>query len=212
MTNNIETKQDRGTLYIISAPSGAGKTSLVKSIVAQEKYLDVSISYTTREVRSGEVDGIDYHFVSRDIFLAMSEQGKFLEQAEVFGYLYGTAQDCVETQLASGTDIILEIDWQGAEQVRRLMPEAVGIFILPPSRLVLGERLRERGKDNEEVIAKRLRGAIDEISHYVEFDYLVVNDDFDQARSDLQTIVCSQRLAQLVQASKLERLLIELLN
>ncbi|EDN66948.1 Guanylate kinase [Beggiatoa sp. PS] len=158
------------------------------------------------------MDGVHYHFVAENDFLGMLRQNLFLEHAQIYDHYYGTSQQWLREQLNAGTDIILEIDWQGAEQVRRLMPDAMGIFILPPSRLALEERLRERGKDSEEVIAKRLRGAIDEISHYVEFDYLVVNDDFEQARSDLQAIVYSQRLAQLVQSSKLERLLIELLN
>jgi len=202
----------KGTLFIISAPSGAGKTSLVKALLENTDNIKVSISHTTRQPRPGEVDGVHYHFVMENDFLDMLTQNLFLEHAQIYDHYYGTSQQWLREQLNAGTDIILEIDWQGAEQVRRLMPDAMGIFILPPSRLALEERLRERGKDSEEVIAKRLQGAIDEISHYVEFDYLVVNDDFEQARSDLQTIVYSQRLAQLVQSSKLERLLIELLN
>jgi guanylate kinase len=202
----------KGTLFIISAPSGAGKTSLVKALLECTDNIQVSVSHTTRQSRPGEVDGVHYHFVTENDFLDILKQNLFLEHAQIYDHYYGTSQQWLMKQLNIGIDIILEIDWQGAQQVRRLMPDAVGIFILPPSRQALEERLRERGKDSEEVITKRLRGAIDEISHYVEFDYLVVNDDFDTALSDLQTIVYSQRLAQLVQTSKLEKWLTELLN
>ena len=185
-----------GTLFIISAPSGAGKTSLVKALLDSTPDIKVSVSYTTRAMRPGEVNGVNYHFVTRDAFIERMEQGDFLESAEVFGNFYGTSQDWVKKQLASGGDIILEIDWQGAQQVRKLMPAAVSIFILPPSRKTLLERLRGRGQDNEEVIAKRYAEAVNEMSHYAESDYLVINDDFQKALQDLKAIVHSQRLRQ----------------
>jgi len=201
-----------GILYVVSAPSGAGKTSLVKALVERMTHVQLSVSHTTRPPRTRERNGIDYHFVSERTFLAEVEKSTFLEHAQVFNYYYGTSQQWVQTQLAAGKDIILEIDWQGARQVRRLKPESVGIFILPPSRQALEQRLRKRKQDSEEVIQRRLLKAVEEMNHYVEFDYLVVNDDFTQALDDLQAIVHSQRLKQLVQAPRLETLLISLLN
>jgi len=201
-----------GTLFIISAPSGAGKTSLVKALLDSTPEIKVSVSYTTRAMRPGEVNGVNYHFVTRDAFIERMEQGDFLESAEVFGNFYGTSQDWVKKQLASGGDIILEIDWQGAQQVRKLMPAAVSIFILPPSRKTLLERLRGRGQDNEEVIAKRYAEAVNEMSHYAESDYLVINDDFQKALQDLKAIVHSQRLRQDRQDQVHQKLITELLS
>jgi guanylate kinase len=202
----------KGTLFTISAPSGAGKTSLVKALLENVDNITVSVSHTTRQPRPGETNGIHYHFVPKDEFMEMLRANLFLEHAQIYDHYYGTSQTWLMEQLNAGIDVILEIDWQGAQQVRRLKPDMVGIFILPPSREALEQRLRERGKDSEAVIAKRLQGAIDEISHYVEFDYLVVNDDFEIARQDLQTIVYSQRLSQLIQAAKLKDLLTDLLS
>ncbi len=203
---------NKGNLYIVSAPSGAGKTSLVNALIASMDNLTISISHTTRAPRPGEIHGTNYHFVSQDEFMEMLTRNLFLEHAQVFDNYYGTSELWVASQLNQGMDVILEIDWQGAQQVRRLRPESIGIFILPPSRAILEQRLRRRGQDSDEVIARRMRSAIDEISHYVEYDYLVVNDDFNTALKDLQTIVYSQRLTQLCQAPKLEKLLTELLS
>lgn len=199
-------------LYVISAPSGAGKTSLVKALVDGTPHLKVSVSYTTRARRMGEVDGVNYHFVTREQFLAKVQQGDFLEHAEVFGNLYGTSQSWVEQQLHSGDDIILEIDWQGAQQIRKLMPDAITIFILPPSREVLIQRLRNRGQDSEEIIARRTAEAINEMTHYSESDYLVVNDNFQHALHDLQSIVHSERLRQVRQGARHESLIENLLR
>lgn len=185
---------EQGTLYVISAPSGAGKTSLVAEMLRNDDKLGVSVSHTTRPMREGEQDGVNYHFVSRDEFEAMIGRGDFLEHADVFGNYYGTSQVWVRETLARGRDVILEIDWQGAEQVRRLIPECVGIFIVPPSPEVLRERLTGRGTDAPEVVERRLQEAAEECSHAVEFDYLVVNDDFDVALQDLMAIVRGQRL------------------
>ncbi len=185
---------EQGTLYVISAPSGAGKTSLVAAMLEQDSRLGVSVSHTTRPMREGEQDGVNYHFVSREDFEAMIGRGDFLEHADVFGNYYGTSQVWVRETLAKGEDVILEIDWQGAEQVRRLMPECVSIFIVPPSPEVLRERLTGRGTDAPEVVERRLEEARDECSHAAEFDYLVVNDDFAEALADLLAIVRSERL------------------
>lgn len=202
----------KGILFAIAAPSGAGKTSLVNALVASMDGLTVSVSHTTRKPRSGEKNGVNYHFVTEEDFIHMLTCNLFLEHAQVYDHYYGTSQKWLLERLHTGTDVILEIDWRGAQQVRRLKPDAVTIFILPPSREVLEQRLRSRAQDSDAVIAQRLQGAFDEISHYVEFDYLVVNDDFSQALQDLQAIVHSRRLTQLAQAPKLEKLLIDLLN
>lgn len=185
---------EQGTLYVISAPSGAGKTSLVAAMLEQDAQLCVSVSHTTRPMRTGEQDGVNYHFVSRDEFEAMIARGDFLEHADVFGNYYGTSQVWVNQTLARGKDVILEIDWQGAEQIRRLMPGCVSIFIVPPSQEALEERLTGRGTDAPEVVERRLKEASDECSHALEFDYLVVNDDFSIALGDLLAVVRSQRL------------------
>jgi guanylate kinase len=181
-----------GILFIISAPSGAGKTSLVSELLKRMKNIKASISHTTRDCRPGEEDGINYHFVSREEFLAMLEKNAFLEHAEVFGNFYGTSQLWVEDTLAAGEDVILEIDWQGAAQVRQLFPDSTSIFILPPSKQALRERLDNRGQDDSAVIEKRIAAATEEMSHYVEADYMVVNDDFAVALQQLMAIIAAQ--------------------
>ena len=202
----------KGTLYIISAPSGAGKTSLVRELVSNLDNVVVSISHTTRTMRDGEENGVDYHFLDKETFLSMVEHSAFLEHARVFDNYYGTSQQHVEQQLLSGKNVILEIDWQGARQVRRLMQESQSIFILPPSREALRERLQNRGQDDKEIIDRRMQDAVNEMSHYAEFDYLIVNDDFDQALKELKCIIKVNSLRQIRQEQSLEKLLIELLN
>ncbi len=184
----------RGTLYIISAPSGAGKTSLVKALCEQLPGISISVSTTTRAQRPGEENGVDYWFVDQQTFEKKQKEGDFLEYAQVFDNYYGTSRTAVETQLLKGEDVILEIDWQGARQVRKQMPEHVSIFILPPSREALESRLRNRGQDSEEIIARRMQDAKREISHYDEYDYLIINDDFDTALDELKALVRAQRL------------------
>jgi guanylate kinase len=201
-----------GNLFTISAPSGAGKTSLVNALLPTLTQVRVSVSHTTRAQRPGEVDGVNYHFVDLAEFQRMTEHGDFLESAEVFGNFYGTSQRWVEATLAAGTDVILEIDWQGAEQVRRLLPETQSIFILPPSRAALEQRLNQRGQDPAEVIAARMAKAIHEMEHYPEADYLVVNDQFDTALSELRAILIGRRLTLQRQQVRLEPLLRELLS
>lgn len=202
----------KGTLFIIAAPSGAGKTSLVKALAGRIADLRVSVSHTTRPMRSTEVDGVNYHFVDVAHFEQMLEDGIFLEHAEVFGNFYGTSQAWVEEQLAKGTDVLLEIDWQGARQVKRLMPESVFIFILPPSLQALRDRLDSRGQDSPHIISRRLAEAVNEISHYGESDFLVVNDDFDQALGDLLAIVRGSRLTIAHQQDAQQPLLTSLLS
>jgi guanylate kinase len=202
---------DRGTLYIISAPSGAGKTSLVKALLASTVDITVSVSHTTRAMRPGEEDGVDYHFVEPATFSAMIDEKAFLEHAQVFDNYYGTSRQAVLDQLDQGRDVILEIDWQGARQVRRLFPDSLSIFILPPSKAALRQRLTGRGQDSEAVIGRRMRDAEAEMSHYGDFDYVVVNDVFDDALAQLRAIVTAQRLSTPRQAARLERLLGELL-
>ena len=179
----------RGRLYVISAPSGAGKTSLVKALLASEPRLRLSISHTTRTRRPTEVEGREYHFVPKPQFQELIARGEFLEHARVFDNDYGTSRGFVESQLAQGHDVLLEIDWQGAQQVRRAMPDCVSIFVLPPARQALAERLARRATDTAEVIRRRLQDAATDMSHYDEFDYVVVNDDFDRAVADLKRIV-----------------------
>lgn len=200
-----------GILYIISAPSGAGKTSLVKALVESSPGIAVSVSHATRPKRPGEQNGVHYHFVDVSTFEAMVARGEFLEHARVFDNYYGTARSTLLAQLQAGVDVILEIDWQGARQVRERMPGCVGIFILPPSRAVLEQRLRARAQDSEETIARRMRDAVAEMSHYGEFDYLVVNDDFNTALEDLKAIFRAQRLRREAQAERLADELRELL-
>lgn len=200
----------KGTLFIVSAPSGAGKTSLVAEILAQVDNIQASISHTTRACRPGEQDGINYHFVTQQKFVSMIEDNAFLEHAEVFGNFYGTSQDWVEKTLSQGSDVILEIDWQGAEQIRSKFADSRSIFILPPSKQALQERLNGRGQDNAEVIEKRIAAATEEMSHYVEADYLVINDDFSTALSQLEAIIRAQRCQMPVQG--IENLLSDLLS
>lgn len=202
----------KGTLFIISAPSGAGKTSLVKKLVADETDLVVSVSHTTRNMRPGEQNGVDYHFVDKASFESMVERGAFLEHARVFDNFYGTSQQHVEQLLLDGKDVILEIDWQGARQVRQLITDSQSIFILPPSSAALRQRLEARGQDDKAVIDRRMQDAVNEMSHYAEFDYMVVNDDFEQALQLLRCIIRANRQCQLRQERQLEHLLIELLN
>lgn len=202
----------RGTLYTVSAPSGAGKTSLVNALLQQCAGLTVSISHTTRPMRPGEQDGVNYHFVDEATFRTMLEQSAFLEHARVFNNYYGTSQHWVEETLASGLDVILEIDWQGAEQIRQLVPGCVGIFILPPSLAILEQRLTGRGQDDPEVIRHRLAEAQQEMSHYVEADFLVINDCFDTALTELQAIIICHRLRREVQSRRNGDLLRDLLS
>ena len=183
-----------GNLFIVTAASGTGKTSLLRALLAVDTQIIRSVSYTTRQPRPGEVDGVDYHFVDEAQFMRMLSDGDFLESAEVHGARYGTSQTLVDTALQAGHDIVLEIDWQGAAQVRRLYPEAISIFILPPSMEALAERLNSRGQDSMEVIARRLAAAREEMSHAGEFDYVTMNDDFQTALEDLRAIVRTQRL------------------
>ena len=183
-----------GALLVITAPSGAGKSSLIDALLKEDPRLRLSVSYTTRAPRPGEANGREYHFVDDKTFMAMLERGEFLESAEVHGYRYGTSQAVIREALARGPDLVLEIDWQGAQQVRRLHPECVGAFILPPSVAELERRMRARGQDADAVIKRRLASAEDEMSHAPEFNYVIINKDFDEARRDLQAIIRVERL------------------
>ena len=207
----ISNSAQLGTLFIISAPSGAGKTSLVKALLDVTDDISVSVSHTTRDMRPGEENGVDYHFTDIETFKKMIDEDAFLENAMVFDNFYGTAQASIEEKLKAGEDVILEIDWQGAAQVRKIMPNCVSIFILPPSRNELEKRLQGRGQDSEEVIARRMRDAVNEISHYPEFEYLVVNDDFDMALVELQSVILARRLRYEVQSQRLADMLSDLL-
>ena len=200
-----------GTLYIYAAPSGAGKSSLVSALVEKMAGIEVSVSHTTRKARPGEVDGEHYHFVSVERFQSMVEEKAFLEHAQVFDNFYGTARSSIQQRLEDGVDVILEIDWQGARQVREQFPQSVSVFILPPSREALAERLKARGQDSDEVIARRMRDARSEISHFDEFDYLVINDDFATACDELVAIVTCHRLRLTVQQQRFQGELIRLL-
>lgn len=210
MTANLPAAA-RGTLYVISAPSGAGKTSLVKALLGTLDEVAVSISHTTRAPRPGEQSGREYHFVDVPAFRALIEQGAFLEHAQVFDNYYGTSRASIQDQLASGLDVILEIDWQGARQVRETMPGCRSIFILPPSREALEARLTGRGQDSAEVIARRMRDAVNEMQHWAEYDYLIVNDNFDDALAELRAVFVAGRLKREVQAVRHEGLLRSLL-
>ncbi len=200
-----------GTLYTVSAPSGAGKTSLVNALAARCGGLKVSISHTTRPMRPAEKEGVNYHFISKSVFAEMLGRAEFLEHAQVFGNLYGTSSVWLEGQLGRGLDVILEIDWQGARQVKQLLPETQSVFILPPSQQALQQRLSLRGQDDPAIIESRMSAAVAEMSHYVESDFLVINKDFDQALDELQSIIVCQRLRtlrqQTVMSSTLESLL-----
>jgi guanylate kinase len=202
----------RGTLYTVSAPSGAGKTSLVKALIDNCDAIKVSVSYTTRPARPGELDGVNYHFVSRSQFLDMLEKTAFLEHAQVYDNYYGTSREWVEATLASGIDVILEIDWQGAQQVRRLIPDTIGIFILPPSQETLRQRLNNRGQDEQSIIDRRMRDARNEIEHYVESDYLLINDDFRVVLYEFKAIITAERLKQSKQQTRHQMLLTSLLS
>lgn len=199
-----------GTLFIISAPSGAGKTSLVTKLLGEMDNIQVSVSHTTRTCRPGEQDAINYHFISQQDFESMVSGNQFLEYAEVFGNFYGTSKEWVQSTLDQGTDVILEIDWQGAQQVREKFSRNVSIFILPPSKHALVERLQGRGQDEEAVIEKRIAAATEEMSHYAEADYLVINDDFDIALQQLKSIISARRCQIPVQGYK--KLLTDLLS
>lgn len=196
-----------GNLFIITAASGAGKTSLIKALLTQDAHLKLSISHTTRQPRPGEVDGVDYHFVDDATFLTMLGEARFLESAEVHGARYGTSQSAVDTPLAAGADVILEIDWQGAAQVRSLYTQAITIFVLPPSMQTLTQRLTNRGQDSQDTIAKRVAAARAEMRHVTEFDYVTINDDFNEALKDISAIIRAQRLLALVQLQRHARLI-----
>ena len=183
-----------GLLFIISSPSGGGKTSLVRALLEAEPEVRLSVSYTTRDARPGEVDGRDYHFVTPPVFERMLEAGEFLESAVIYGNRYGTSQKWIERERAEGHDVVLEIDWQGAQQVRRLLRQVVTIFILPPSPEVLESRLRGRGQDSEEVVTRRLAAARHEIAHVSEYEYVIINEDFNRAAQDLRSIIRAERL------------------
>ncbi len=201
----------QGNVFVVAAPSGAGKTSLVRALLETLPGVILSISTTTRPARAGEQDGRDYFFVDRDAFQQRRAQDAFLEHAEVFGNFYGTPRDWVEERLAEGLDVILEIDWQGARQVRERMPGVAGIFVLPPSVEALARRLAGRGQDDDEVIARRMAAAREELGHYDEFDYLVVNDEFDVALEDIKAIIRAARLGISSQRMRQRPLLEELL-
>ncbi|MBE9608607.1 guanylate kinase [Chitinilyticum piscinae] len=192
----------KGNLYIVTAPSGAGKTTLVKALLAADPLIQLSVSFTTRAPREGEVNGRDYHFVERTEFERMINNGEFLEHAEVYGNYYGTSQTWINSVIESGSDILLEIDWQGAQQVRRLFREAIGIFVLPPSLDVLEQRLRGRGKDSDEVIARRMKVAREEMSHVDEADFVIVNEHIDEAVRDIIAVVRAERLRLVAQSAR----------
>ena len=183
-----------GNLFIVAAPSGAGKTTLVSLLLENDPQIRVSISHTTRAPRPGEENGREYHFIDVPAFLEKVQHGEFLEWAEVHGNYYGTSKKWIESEMSSGRDVLLEIDWQGAQQVRKSFPKAIGIFVLPPSMDVLNTRLSGRGTDSAEVIARRIAAAHDEMRHVDEFDYVIINDDLQQASGDLQSIVTASRL------------------
>lgn len=191
-----------GLLLVVSAASGTGKTSLIQAALQAEPKLKVSISYTTRPKRLGEEDGVDYYFVTREQFFKLQQQDVFIESAEVFGHFYGTSLQQIQKHITAGTDILLEIDWQGARQVRQLLPEAITVFVLPPSMQQLKTRLETRGKDSPETIKTRFSGAAEEISHYDEFDYLLINEDFDHTKAELLAIIQAEHAR--VQKRKLQ--------
>jgi len=203
-----------GNLFILSAPSGAGKSSLISALLKQDstRSMQVSVSHTTRNPREGENDGEHYHFISVTAFKKQISKGAFYEYAEVFDNYYGTSESAIDEQLAQGIDVFLDIDWQGAQQVRIKRPEVTTIFISPPSRTELENRLRKRGQDSEEIIQSRMEKAQAECSHYQEFDYIIVNDNFEQALADLTTIVENQRLKQRQQTEKYQILFRDLLT
>ena len=202
----------RGSLFIISAPSGAGKTSLVKALAEKDGNLHASVSHTTRSPRPGEKEGSNYHFVKKSFFDKMVSQGEFLESAQVFDHFYGTSKLWVQSQLEAGTDVVLEIDWQGARQIKECMPLACAIFILPPSKNALQERLMSRGQDNPEVIERRMDQAVNEMSHFESSDYLVLNRNFEEALNELEVIVKAQRLRTVNRSRSLGNVLSDMLK
>ena len=208
---SLATPSFTGALFIVTAPSGAGKTSLVTALLEKTAGLEVSVSYTSRKPRPGEQNGVHYHFVDTATFESMIAQGTFLEYARVFDNYYGTSREKVAEKLQHGVDVILEIDWQGARQVRTFFSAAIGIFVLPPSRTLLEQRLRSRNTDSDEVITRRLRDAVSDMSHYDEFEFVVVNDDFERALLELHAIVTVQRLRLSASQHRLEPLLSDLL-
>ena len=201
-----------GLLFVVSAASGTGKTSLVKALLERVSNLHVSVSHTTRGQRPGELNGVHYHFTSKEEFLAQVEEGGFVEYAEVFGNYYGTSQATVKEQLVKGHDVLLEIDWQGAEQVRKIFPDSRQIFILPPSQFDLRQRLSNRGTDSVEVIEHRLSCAVEDIQQYVNFDYLIINDDFNKALHDLESVINANRLTMVQQANRHQGLIEKLIS
>ena len=201
-----------GLLFVVSAASGTGKTSLVKALLERVNNLHVSVSHTTRGQRPGELDGVHYHFTQKQDFIDLVEQGGFIEYAEVFGNYYGTAQATVKEQLAKGHDVLLEIDWQGAQQVRNLFPESKQIFILPPSQFDLRERLSNRGTDAVDVIEHRLGCAVEDMQQYVNFDYVIINDDFNKALHDLESVIMANRLVMAQQAHRHQALIQKLIS
>jgi len=201
-----------GTLYIVSAPSGAGKTSLVNALIKEDRQIRVSVSHTTRAMRPGEQHGVNYHFVVHEEFKALIAQGDFLEHAEVFGNFYGTSRSALQQTLDQGYDLILEIAWQGAQQVRRVMPDALSVFILPPRQQALRQRLDGRGQDSEEIIDGRMKEAVSEMVHYDEYDYVIINDDFNAALEDLKAVFRANRLVLRKQQQRNSGLLKELLS
>lgn len=200
----------RGNLFIVSAPSGAGKTSLVRSLLACNQQVGISISYTTRAPRPGEIEGRDYHFINHETFLGMQKHGDFLEYAKVYGNLYGTSKSWIETEISNGRDILLEIDWQGATQIRRIFPDCISIFILPPSLQALENRLRARGQDDAKVIIQRLHAAKEDITHVVEFDYVIINDKLDIALQQLNAVVVAAGLRRERQLARQQNLINQL--
>lgn len=201
-----------GTVFIVAAPSGGGKTSLVKDLTSSLADIEVSISHTTRACRPGEKDGEAYYFVTEQQFIDMVNEGAFVEHARVFNHFYGTSFAQINARLHAGIDVVLDIDWQGAAQIRRLYPNAVSIFIVPPSLDVLRQRLQDRRQDNDDVISRRMQQAQDEMGHFSEFDYLIVNDSFTQASRELQAIVTTNRLSVARQSTKVGKLLSLLLS
>ncbi|MDP2567114.1 guanylate kinase [Pseudoalteromonas marina] len=204
--------QTRGNLFILSAPSGAGKSSLIGALLKKHSDMKVSVSHTTRSPRPGEENGVHYHFVSVDEFKALIEKNDFFEWAQVFDNYYGTSKQAIESQLDAGIDVFLDIDWQGAQQVRKIMPSVQTIFILPPSKAELEQRLNNRGQDSADVIASRMAKAQSETSHFNEYDFVIVNDDFDTALGDIETIVMAQRLTLSAQEVRNKKLLNDLLK
>lgn len=201
-----------GLLFVVSAASGTGKTSLVKALLDRTTNLHVSVSHTTRPQRPGELEGIHYHFIEKENFISQIQEGGFIEYAEVFGHFYGTSQAKVKEQLKKGHDVLLEIDWQGADQVRRLFPESIQIFILPPSQFDLRQRLSNRGTDSVDVIEHRLSCAVIDMQQYVNFDYVIINDSFDRALHELESIITANRLTLVQQANQHSELIHKLLT